>query len=352
MPSALRVLRPGLLTTIQDLGRVGYQRLGVAVSGALDQVSLRAANILVGNTPGEGTLEVAYVGPTLVVDADSVRMACVGADVTIEILPDEAATNGRRVPAMRSFQASRGEVVRIGGLSGAAVLYLAIEGGFDIQPVLGSVSTFVRGKMGGWQGRPLAAGDKIPLRNSISADRRELQFKDLDLRRPARYRAVIGPQSSFFAEHAVKRLFEGEYTVKPKSDRMAMHLAGQKLDFVSGFDIVSDGIAAGSIQVPGHGEPIILLADRQTTGGYPKIATVISADLPALGRVRIGEKIRFEPVTIEAAQELRRKFLKTLETLRDSVAPVTRNADEVSANLFSSNLISGAIDAHSFHVTE
>ena len=166
MTPSLHVVAPGLLTTIQDRGRVGYQHLGVPVSGALDPVSLHAANLLVGNAPGAGALEVACLGPTLAVEADDVRIAVAGANAAIDILPDVTATSGRRVAGMQSMRLRRGEALRIGALTGATVLYVAVEGGFDIAPVLGSVSTDIRGGIGGWQGRALAAGDRLPLRQA------------------------------------------------------------------------------------------------------------------------------------------------------------------------------------------
>ncbi len=346
MAPALRILKPGLLTTVQDLGRRGYQHLGVAVSGALDPVSLRAANALVGNAPGTGALEVAYVGPTFVVEADSVQLACVGAGASIEVLPDETAADGIKIAGMQTFRVRRGQVVRIGALHDSAVLYVAVEGGFAIEPVLGSVSTFARGGLGGWQGRALTSGDVLPLLLDRASDRGEFRLEGLNLSRPARYRAILGPQNAFFSERAIRGLFESEYTVKSESDRMAFLLDGQKLDHVAGFDIVSDGIAMGSIQVPGHGQPIVLMADRQTTGGYPKVATVISADLPALGRVRIGETIAFEAIGIEEAQDLRRKHLLEIDSIQGRVVPLTRSVEDITAHLFASNLISGAIDAH------
>src|SRR3982074_1755952 len=162
MSAALRILAPGLLTTVQDLGRPGYQRLGIPVSGALAPVSLRAANALVGNNQDAGALEVAYVGPTIAVEADDVRLSFVGAQAAIDILPDAAATTGERIATMRSIRARRGEVIRIGSLSGGAVLYVAVEGGFDIPPVLGSVSTCLRGGFGGWQGARPAGGGRPP----------------------------------------------------------------------------------------------------------------------------------------------------------------------------------------------
>ena len=345
MSAALRILEPGLLTTVQDLGRIGYQHLGVPTSGALDPVSLRAANVLVGNDPIEGALEIAYVGPTFVVEADSVNLACAGANASIEVLPDEAAVSGVRYSSMQSLRAHRGQVVRIGPTSGSSVVYLAVEGGFDIEPVLGSVSTYLRGAIGGWQGRALIAGDALPLRRCSGSDRDEFRLEGLDLARPSRFRVVLGPQHACFSERSIKAFLEGEYTVSPATDRMATLLEGPKLQHIAGHDIVSDGIALGSIQVPGHGRPIVLMADRQTTGGYPKVATVISADLPALGRVRIGDKISFQETSVEQAQQLRRTLLRQIDAIANRLVPARRTREELAAGLLTNNLISGIVNA-------
>jgi biotin-dependent carboxylase-like uncharacterized protein len=347
MSPALRVLAGGLLTTVQDLGRPGYQRLGVPVGGALDPVALRAANALAGNTPNTGALEVAYVGPTLAVDADDVRLSFAGAQASIEILPDATASRGRHIDAMRSVRLHRGEVVRIGSLAGGAVLYVAVEGGFDIEPVLGSTSTYIRGGLGGWQGRALVAGDRLPLRRNTATDHDDFRLDGLDLGLPTRFRAVAGPQTDYFAADEIAAFFDGQYAVCAGSDRMGMRLAGRRIAHARGFNIASDAIAPGSIQVPGNGQPIVLLVDRQTTGGYPKIATVISADLPALGRVPIGAKIAFERVTIEQAQELRRAHLAEIETIHDRIVPLEVES-EMAPRLLDYNLISGVIDARSW----
>jgi biotin-dependent carboxylase-like uncharacterized protein len=348
MSPALRVLAPGLQTTVQDLGRTGHQHLGVAVSGALDPVSLRAANALAGNPPGAGALEVAYVGPTLVVDADDVRLSFAGASATIDILSDEQATEGERIEVMRSIRLRRGEVVRIGALSGGKVLYVAVGGGFDIAPVLGSVSTYLRGGFGGWQGRALVAGDALPLVRNTATPRDEMQLDGLDLAAPARFRVILGPQSDYFSDQALARFFVGDYVVDAGSDRMGMRLSGQRVDHARGFNITSDAIAPGSIQVPGNGQPIVLLADRQTTGGYPKIATVISADLPALGRLPAGARIAFEPVTMEAAAAARRSLLAEIDALPDRIVPLRRSGADVAPRLMGSNLISGVVDAEAY----
>jgi biotin-dependent carboxylase-like uncharacterized protein len=346
MNAALRVAGPGLLTTLQDRGRVGYQHLGIAVSGALDPVSLGAANALVGNAAGAGALEVAYWGPTLVVEADSVRLAFAGASAAIDILPDETAVSGTRIESMRTVRLRRGEVVRVGSLSDAAVLYIAVEGGFEAKPVLGSVSTYIRGGIGGWHGRAIRAGDRLPLRQNVAMAGGESRIRGLNLKPPGRIRAIAGPQDNYFSSETISRFFAGEYAVCAESDRMGMRLAGPRLDHVSGFNIVSDGIAPGSIQVPGNGQPIVLLADRQSTGGYPKIATVISADLPALGRIPIGRKIAFEQVSIEEAQALRRKLLDEMARVCDCIEPLDSDRPDIAARLLESNLISGAVDAH------
>jgi biotin-dependent carboxylase-like uncharacterized protein len=345
MKPALRVISPGLMTTIQDLGRIGYQHFGVPVSGALDPVGLYAANALVDNAAGTAALEVFYMGLTLAVEADDVRISVVGADAKIEILPDATAKIGKRVECMRSLRLSRGEVLRIGSLSGGALLYVAVEGGFNIEPILGSVSTYMRGQIGGLNGRALVAGDRIPLRRNRASESLDLQLNGLDLTTPARFRIIPGPQRDYFSDNEFAAFVGSTYVIGPNSDRMGMRLSGRPITHIRGFDIVSDGIAPGSVQIPGNGQPIVLLADRQTTGGYPKIATVISADLPALGRIGVGARIGFEPVALEAAVEARRKLLADLAAIESRVAPIQPTGKEVTPKLLECNLISGVIDA-------
>ncbi|MEZ5785509.1 MAG: biotin-dependent carboxyltransferase family protein [Xanthobacteraceae bacterium] len=343
MTPALRVSAPGLLTTIQDLGRFGYQHLGVPVSGALDTVSLRAANLLVGNPPEAAAIEAAYVGPTLVAQADDVRIAVVGASTNIEILPEDNATHGRAARPLQSLYLRRGEALRLGPLKGGMAAYIAVEGGFDIAPVLGSLSTCIRGGFGGWQGRALVAGDVLPLRRRAS-ERDELQLAGFDLSPPQKVRAIPGPQADYFSDSEIAAFFRSTYIVGPSMNRMGMRLTGRPIQHARGFDIPSDAIAAGSIQVPGTGQPIVLLADRQTTGGYPKIATVISADIPALSRFPLGGEIAFEPVTVEVAESLRRQHIASVAALASKLVPVDGVSADVTSNLSTCNLISGFID--------
>jgi biotin-dependent carboxylase-like uncharacterized protein len=339
----LRVLSPGLATTVQDLGRPGYGQLGVPAGGALDPVSLRAANALVGNPPDVGALEVIHMGPALAIDAHSARIAFAGANAAIEISSGADANPARPIETMRSIRVARGEVISVGPLSGGALLYVAVEGGFSIEPVLGSVSTYVRGGLGGWHGRALMAGDRLPLCQERANERDEYRLDGMDLSAPRRLRAVDGPQIERFTPAEIAAFFASDYVVAA-ADRMGMRLRGHKLNHAQSHDVISEGIAPGSIQIAGSGEPIVLLADRQTTGGYPKIATVISADLPALGRLPIGARISFERISMAEAAELRRKLLADIEGINGRMARID-GAVERSPDLLQLNLISGVIDA-------
>jgi biotin-dependent carboxylase-like uncharacterized protein len=343
MTGALRVVSPGLMTTLQDLGRPGFQRLGIPVSGALDPISLRAANVIVGNAAATAALEIAYQGPMLAVEADSVRVALAGVAAPLDIL-DESGT-AQRVPPLTSVRLQRGERLRVGALNGGAVAYLAVEGGFAVEPVLGSRSTYARGGIGGFAGRAIAAGDVLPLCNDTAAEREEQMLPSLDLARPARFRIVLGPQDDYFTEAALRTLLDASYTVSPATDRMGMRLEGPLLAHAKGFNIVSDGIGPGAVQVPGNGLPIVLLADRQTTGGYPKVAAVISADLPALGQLTPGAKVAFQAVSIDEAEAARREMAARIADLEASVMPARREGVIDEAKLMAANLVSGAVDA-------
>jgi len=344
MSPALRILSPGLLTTVQDLGRPGYQSLGIPVGGALDPAALRAANVLVGNATDSGALEIAYIGPTLQVEADDVRLACVGADAPIEVFANAEARGSRRLRTMRTARLRRGEVIRVGSLARGAVLYLAVEGGFEIEPVLGSVSTYLRGRFGGWEGRALVSGDRLPLRRTKASERVECELQGVDFTAPATVRATLGPQADRFSEREIAALFAGEFTVATGSDRMGLRLSGPLLRQGQRCEMVSEAVAPGSIQVTGGGEPIVLLADRQTTGGYPKIATVISADLAAVGRLPIGAKIKFAPVSIDLALALRRQHVAELDDLHSHVVGIRLEQADLRPGLYQ-NLISGVVDA-------
>lgn len=304
MMPALEVIAPGLHTTVQDRGRFGYQDVGVPASGPLDRISLSLANALVGNPPGTPALEMLLQGPSLKVIAESVRIALVGCSADIEIRSGDA----RIVSAGRSVRLARDEVFRIGALQDSVCAYLAIEGGPEVPMVLGSASTYVRGAIGGFQGRRLQAGDSVPLKLAAADVRGERALsRPLELALDQPIRVVLGPQADYFTDDAMQTFLASDYTVSPQADRMGYRLAGPMLAHAKGYDIVSDGIVAGAVQVPGSGLPVVLMVDHQTIGGYPKIATVISADIPVVGRRKPGRPIRFVAVSVPEAERLRRE---------------------------------------------
>lgn len=342
MTGALRVVHAGLGSTVQDAGRFGFQRFGVPTAGALDRVALTAANILVGNAPDAAAIEMLYLGATFEVACDSARVACVGLGARLEVTTDGSSVS---VPGGESRRLLRGARVRvlIGPTAISAVL--AIEGGLALAPVMGSLSTFTRGGIGGFAGRALADDDRVPLRLESVDERAEATLPGLDLTPPPFIRLVLGPQADYFTPKALATLVEGAYTITRAADRMGYRLDGPPLEHAKGYNIVSDGIAPGSIQVPGDGLPIILLADRQTTGGYPKIATVASVDLPALGRLGPGTALRFEVIAVADAEAMRRAQAREEATWRGRLEAPSRQAAIDPARLLSHNLVSGVADA-------
>jgi biotin-dependent carboxylase-like uncharacterized protein len=343
MIAGLKVLHPGLCTTVQDLGRSGYQALGVPVSGALDPVALRLGNALVGNSLVTAALEVLVAGPRFEVTAETVRVAVAGIGAGLQL------ENGTLViPAWESVTLARTAVfeVRLGHESVCA--YLAVEGGIGVPLVLGSAGTYVRAALGGFNGRALRRGDLVPFTACRASDR-----SDQRLTTPPgassgdAIRVVLGPQHDRFTASALAALVEAEFRVSQDTDRMGMRLVGPQLRHRAGWDIASDAIATGAIQVPGSGQPILLLADHQTTGGYPKIATVISADLPVVGRRRTGDAIRFIVVSVEEAEQAARDAEHEIETMIASLAPIPKhNAGALDLpSLYGENLISGVVAA-------
>lgn len=304
MKARLRVEVPGMLTTVQDLGRVGYEHMGVPPSGAMDPGALRMANALVGNAPNSAALEFTVLGGRLtVLDADC-AIAFAGT-ATLHI----AATGALPARALTPWQSHRlpaGATLTIGPLERGVRGYLAVGGGIAVTPVLGSASTLTRARLGGLDGRALARGDVLGTGDSRSRfPRRWLAARDTGwFYRDEPVGIVLGPQQDHFAPAEIERFLGATYCLAPQSDRMGLRLEGPAIAHAKGADIITDPIAAGSIQIPGAGQPLIAMNDRQTTGGYPKIATVISADLPRLAQMRPGQRVRFEP--LEPAQAVQR----------------------------------------------
>ncbi|MGE0815228.1 MAG: biotin-dependent carboxyltransferase family protein [Vicinamibacterales bacterium] len=286
MSGALEVVRAGLLTTVQDLGRWGYQALGVPVAGAMDTLSLRLANALVGNAAEAAGLEVTLLGPTLKVRG-SQRLALAGADFEVRI-------GTRVVPPVSAFEVPDGEVVTFGARRSGARAYLAVAGGIDVPPVLGSRSTHLVSRMGGLGGRALAAGDVLPVGAPLGrapAARHRAPAPAPPGPRPLR--VLLGPQDGWFSAESRQAFFDGVFVVSPQSDRMGYRLEGPPLVPTRPSELISEPVAFGAIQVPSGGAPILLMADRQTAGGYPKIATVVTADLPIAGQLAPGDRVRF-----------------------------------------------------------
>jgi biotin-dependent carboxylase-like uncharacterized protein len=341
MNAGLKVVDPGLHTTVQDLGRIGYQALGVPVSGALDAVALRLGNALVGNPAGAPALEILWSGPSLEVMAQTVRIAIAGGGACLSV-----GASGQIVPAWQSVTLPRGTVFRINLCRESVCTYLAVEGGIAVPPVLGSASTYIRAKLGGFSGRALQRSDLVPLAFDQAPERAERRLLAPPPAAPEQpIRIVLGPQQDHFTDASLAALFDGEFRISKNADRMGMRLDGPLLRHRRGWDIVSDAIATGAIQVPGSGQPILLLADHQTTGGYPKIATVISADLPVVGRRRPGDLIRFAAVSIEEAEQLARDEEHRLAARIASFEPVPEGAGIDLASLYAGNLISGVVAA-------
>lgn len=292
------VLDPGPLTTVQDLGRFGSQSLGVPPSGAADPDALETANLLVGNSRGEACLECTLRGPGLEFTGPAAFSLC-GARTA-------ARLNGTPVPLWETLYGKAGDILSVGAAEAGLRVYLAVAGGFDIPEVLGSRSTYVRAGFGGWEGRALRAGDRIPLRN-LPDRGPPPRLRVPEAERPEyspeiTVRALPSHEIDRFRPESVERFFRDPFTVSPKSDRMGCRLEGAPLVHTRGADIISSGVQTGTVQVPGDGLPIVLLPDRQTTGGYTRIAHVIRADLPRVGQARPGDRIRFLRVNLEEAR--------------------------------------------------
>ncbi len=343
MSSSIEIVSPGAFTTVQDLGRTGYLNIGVPPSGALDPVALRLANRLVGNEQGAAGLEILFAGPEIAVRAESVRVAVVGAESGIEVVHPEPA----QVPAGQSVTLPRGARFRVMPLRIAACACLAVSGSFDLEPCMGSLATYTRGGFGGLEGRVLEAGDLIPLRRGEVPDGPELQLGGTfgaAAGETAAIRVVMGPHEEHFAPEVIEEFLTGEFTVSQSSDRMGARLEGTLIEPQEYINFISDGITAGAIQVPGSGQPIILLADHQTSGGYPRIATVISADLPLLGRQRPGSRLVFRKVDVADAEAARREHEQAVAVRINRIGPVVAAPQVDLDSLYSGNLISGVVD--------
>jgi len=311
----LKAVAPGPFVTLQDDGRHGWKRFGVPVSGAMDVDAMAVANALVGNPPGHAAIEFAHAGGEWEIAAPSCRIAVTGGSFAL-------AAGGSRIAPYQSHTLTRGQRLSVGGTKDAVWGYLAVAGGFDLRPQLSSLSTHPRSGLGGLHGRLLSAGDEIPLRIAHAPEGHEHRFANAEAPR-RRLRVVPGPQDCHFTPASVAAFLGSGYQVTNQCDRQGYRLAGQALEHRDGHDnIVSDAPVPGCVQVPGAGQPIVLLMDCQTIGGYPKIATVIKPDLGHLAQCRPGTTVTFEAVGVARAQRLHRVWRAMLETVPDNIETV------------------------------
>ncbi|TVQ54009.1 MAG: biotin-dependent carboxyltransferase [Rhodobacteraceae bacterium] len=340
MTARLRIITPGLQTTVQDAGRVGVQGLGVPASGVLDPPAMRLANALVGNAPDCAVLEMRLTGLAFKVEGAAVRIAVTGAEADVTVQVEGAAP--RVFAAWRAVAAPEGALVTISAPRDSAIATVAVSGGIDTPPLWGSRATLLRAGFGGFEGRALRAGDVLPVGPSAEAPLLAAPRPPRDAR-PARLRVVLGPQADRFTPAARAALVSAPYRVTQDADRMGVRFEGPELTHADSHDIVSDAVLPGSIQAPGSRQPILLLADCQTTGGYPKIATVISADLPRAARLTPGQAARFEIVSVEAGEAAARAADAALAAAVAALAPVVEGAIFDEAALHRENLISGVV---------
>ncbi len=329
---SITVLRPGLLTTVQDLGRYGYQRYGVIVSGAMDTYSLRVANLLIGNDEAEAGLEITLLGPVLRFESD-VLVAITGGDLSPTV-------DDKPVPLWRPVTIQKGSILRFGHCQSGCRAYLAVAGGYQVAGVMGSKSTYLRAGIGGYQGRALQTGDVLAINPpppvALQLSRRlscqpvagpvaypawyagKMVYRSPDSE-PVTVRVMGGSQFKEFADQSKAEFWDSVFQITTQSDRMGYRLAGPALVLREPVEMVSEAVALGTIQVPPDGKPIILLADRQTTGGYPKIGQVAQVDIARVAQLKPGGRIRFTEITVNEAARLYREQEQAIASLRMAI---------------------------------
>lgn len=364
MNTLIDITAPGALVTVQDLGRSGWRRFGVPLAGALDSGLLRIANRLAGNADASPALEFFLVGPSFLAIDAPVQLAFAG-DFAVTLLH---AGERRVLASWRSVTLQPGDALQVGALRSGRVGYIALAG-LAVTPVLGSASTYARARLGGIGGRALAAGDRLTVAAAAAGPLGDAPAERGPGSAPAErglgrapvervlgsppatsdgpIRVVIGPQDDHFDAAAMAVFLSAAYRLSRDADRMGLRLDGPPLRHRpdKGAEIVSDAAVPGSIQVPGNGQPIVLLADGQTAGGYPKIATVASADLARLASASVGTVLRFAAVTVAEAEALARAHEAALLRHLAAIAPLTLVEGIDLAALYDSNLVSAMINA-------
>jgi biotin-dependent carboxylase-like uncharacterized protein len=307
--AAFQVVNPGLFMTVQDLGRFGYLKYGVPISGAMDTFSFTAANLLVANNPNDACIEITLIGPELQVLAKT-QIALTGGASSPKI-------NSQNIPMWETLDVDEGDVISFGKIYGGCRAYLAIRGGINTLSVLGSRSTYVRGMFGGINGRQLKTGDRIETFSKPLLETRFSMPKELLPQITNQFTAhvVLGPQNDMFTEKGIQTFLSNPYKITIEADRMGYRLEGLAIEHKAKADIISDALLPGAVQVPKNGKPIIIMRDAQTTGGYAKIAVVISSDVSLLGQAKPNDIVEFSKITLKQAQEKACEYYKLLKNL-------------------------------------
>lgn len=305
----IEIITPGILTTVQDFGRVGVMKNGFTQNGAMDRYSMTVANRLCGNCDSAPVLEMTVLGITAKFTQDTV--ICVsGADFGAKI-------NDKPIKRNKAYKINKGDILSMGAAKSGMRAYLAVAGGIVSEYVFGSASTNLKFAFGGHFGKKLQSGDVLSIGTGAFplCEIDKWEIPESEYSKDAQLRVVLGPQNEMFTNEDIRLFLSQEYEVTAQSDRMGIRLSGEPLKSKNGMDIISDGIVFGSVQVPNSGEPIILMADHQTTGGYAKIATVISVDLPRASQLLAGNTVRFKSVTVEEAEQEAKKQKRFFDNL-------------------------------------
>lgn len=311
---SITIINPGLLTSVQDFGQIGYQETGFSQTGVMDQKAMKLANILVSNNIEEAVLEMTYFGTTIIFHEANV-ISITGGDFKPKL-------NGQMVPMYAAMEVKAGDKLECGFAINGCRGYISFAGGLNIEKVLECKSTNLKCGIGGFQGRKLLANDTITFtapKQSLPNIHNRIIAKKQQMEKEYLVRVILGPQEEYFTEAGLHTFLTEPYEVTSESDRMGCKLSGRSVSYKDKVDIVSDGIPFGGIQIPPNGKPIIMLADRQTTGGYAKIATIIFVDLPIIAQRKPGEIIRFKAVTLKEAQKLYKRELKEIKRLEKSM---------------------------------
>lgn len=304
----IEVVTPGMFTTVQDLGRYGYGPLGVSPSGAADPVALRLGNRIIGNLDSDAALEMTLLGGKFLFPEGGL-VALAGSDFG-------ATLEGEPVPNYTPTVVRPGARLDLGPTRSGARCYLCVHGGIEVKPLLGSASTHILTGLGGFEGRPLGKGDVLRIGPAHETQPRSIAPEILGRLKPRKtLRATIAPQTRWFARESIEKFYASVYRVTEESNRMGLRLEGPALATPHSGHMISEGVSLGAIQIPAGGQPIILFVEQQTTGGYPKIASIISADLSSVGQLRPRDEIRFEFVTPETARALIREQEELLRFL-------------------------------------